>query len=148
MNFSDQNEELNNALKINLYGAVHTALLLLPEAFSEQQLFKTIANISYSGIYALNNLLSYYASRCFLLKGDFRKHVGEDRNKVSNIVIAQMEQFRRLYSPILQDMRDYVIVDHARGMGLQDVSYTSKFYHLMMLPKMLQVSWRSTLGQI
>ncbi|RXG61889.1 Phosphatidate cytidylyltransferase, mitochondrial [Armadillidium vulgare] len=49
----NENEELKNALKINLYSALRTALLILPETFTEQQLYTTIAGLSYSGIYIL-----------------------------------------------------------------------------------------------
>lgn len=38
------------ALKINLYAAIHTALLLLPEAFTEKELYTSISGLSYSGI--------------------------------------------------------------------------------------------------
>ena len=57
---------LEAALRANLCAALTTALLLLPQHFSEEQLYLNIAAISYTG--------------------DFRMVVGEDKNKVANIV--------------------------------------------------------------
>ena len=57
---------LKAALNSNLSAAVTTALLLLPQQFTEEQLYLNLAAISYTG--------------------DFRMVVGEDKNKVANIV--------------------------------------------------------------
>lgn len=65
----------------NLINAVRTALLILPEEFSELDLYKTIAGISYLG--------------------DPRMRVGENPNKVNNIVSNQFFNFRNLYSSLL-----------------------------------------------
>lgn len=66
----------------NLYSAIRTALLLLPESFSERELYATIGKISYMG--------------------DPRMAFGENPRKVENIVAAQLDHFRRLYAPFLE----------------------------------------------
>merc|ERR1719228_452069 len=78
------NNELQKSLVMNLTNALHTAFLLLPDKFTEEHLFLTIAGLSYTG--------------------DFRMVVGEDRNKVSNIVRPQVDRFRELYRGKLEDL--------------------------------------------
>ena len=46
----DADDDLRDALKINSYSAIHTALLLLSESFSEEQFYMTIAGLSYQGL--------------------------------------------------------------------------------------------------
>ena len=73
--------DILSALKGNLYSAVNVALLSLPEFFTEEELFSSIAGLSFAG--------------------DFRMIVGENKNKVQNIVGPNIEPFRDLYNPIL-----------------------------------------------
>lgn len=69
----------------NLVGAVRTALLMLPESFSEYDLFSTIAAISYLG--------------------DPRMSLPtENKNKVGNIVSNNLVNFRRLYAPLIDKL--------------------------------------------
>ena len=55
-------EEVGMALRQNLMSSLHTALLLLPDTFTEEQLYLTLAGLSYTG--------------------DLRMIMGEDKNKV------------------------------------------------------------------
>ncbi|GAA6017498.1 hypothetical protein JCM10207_008247 [Rhodosporidiobolus poonsookiae] len=70
------------ANQVNLASALRTALLLLPESFTEVELFEEIAGLSY--------------------RGDFRMRVGENPHKVRNIVAAQLPAFRSLYGGLLK----------------------------------------------
>lgn len=73
------------ANQVNLISAVRTALLLLPPDFTEQQLYGTIAGISYMG--------------------DPRFTAGaENPQKVANIVSGQLANFRRLYAPLIENL--------------------------------------------
>ena len=70
------------ANQVNLASAFRTALLLLPEQFTEIQFYETIAGLSY--------------------QGDFRMAVGENPFKVRNIVSAQLNSFRSLYGGLMK----------------------------------------------
>ncbi|KAL9101673.1 MAG: hypothetical protein Q9163_003094 [Psora crenata] len=73
------------ANQVNLISAVRTALLLLPSKFTEHDLYRTIAGISYLG--------------------DPRMSLGaENLNKVGNIVKHQLPNFRRLYAPLIENL--------------------------------------------
>lgn len=78
------------ANQVNLASAMRTALLLLPEEFTEVQLFEEIAGLSY--------------------RGDFRMKVGENPLKVRNIVSAQLEEFQSLYGGLLKSFWKTVYV--------------------------------------
>jgi translocator assembly and maintenance protein 41 len=73
------------ANQMNLLSALRVALLLLPKEFTEFQLYSTIAGISYMG--------------------DLRMSLpAEDPRKVNNIVSGQMDYFRRLYAPLIENL--------------------------------------------
>ncbi|KAK7119959.1 hypothetical protein R3I94_021700 [Phoxinus phoxinus] len=114
-----QNEsgKLRSALVGNLKSAVIASFLMLPESFSEEDLFLQIAGLSYSG--------------------DFRMVIGEDKAKVSNIVKDNMHDFRRLYSRILQECPQ-VVYKPQQGRLEVDKSPEGQFTQLMALPRSLQ----------
>ncbi|KAI6081630.1 mitochondrial matrix Mmp37 [Hypoxylon rubiginosum] len=73
------------ANQINLLSALRTALLLLPPTFTEQELYATIAGISYLG----DPRMAFPT---------------ENPNKVANIVNHNMLNFRRLYAPLVESL--------------------------------------------
>lgn len=78
---------VQKANQVNLSSAIKLALLLLPETFAEQDLYATIAGISYLG--------------------DPRMSVGgDDPRKVQNMIEHQLDDFRKLYSTLLGDMNN------------------------------------------
>lgn len=86
------------ANQVNLASAFRTSLLLLPEHFTELELYEMIASISYMG--------------------DFRMQVGENPLKVRNIVSAQLPQFRRLYGGLVKSFwRSISFTDVSVGPG-------------------------------
>ncbi|KAF7717135.1 Mitochondrial matrix Mmp37 family protein [Penicillium ucsense] len=84
------------ANQMNLLSALRVALLLLPERFSEFELYNTIAGISYMG--------------------DLRMVLPtEDPSKVRNIVSGQMAHFRRLYAPLIANLPNVSFSDPRCG---------------------------------
>ncbi|KAI9762590.1 MAG: Mitochondrial translocator assembly and maintenance protein 41 [Geoglossum simile] len=79
------NPRVRLANQVNLLSALRTSLLLLPSTFTEQQLYGTIAGISYLG--------------------DPRMSLPtENPHKVANIVRNQLPIFRRLYAPLVENL--------------------------------------------
>ncbi|KAI0478861.1 mitochondrial matrix Mmp37-domain-containing protein [Xylariaceae sp. FL0804] len=71
--------------QINLLSALRTALLLLPPSFTEQELYATIAGISYLG----DPRMAFPT---------------ENPKKVANIVNHNIINFRRLYAPLIESL--------------------------------------------
>ncbi|KAI8935294.1 hypothetical protein NX059_007882 [Plenodomus lindquistii] len=69
----------------NLLSAVRCSLLLLPETFTEKELYSTITGLSYQG----DPRMSYG---------------GENPKKISNIVTHQLRNFRLLYHDLLMSL--------------------------------------------
>ncbi|NWU92606.1 TAM41 protein, partial [Upupa epops] len=115
----NENSKLQAALVSNLKSAVTAAFLMLPESFSEEDLYLQIAGLSYSG--------------------DFRMVIGEDKSKVQNIVKPNIPHFQKLYSNILQDCPQ-VVYKHRQGRleASIDKSPEGQFSQLMALPRTLQ----------
>ena len=83
------------ANQVNLLSAVRTALLLLPEFFTENDLYSTIAGISYMG--------------------DVRMSLpAENKSKITNIVTHQLPNFRRLYAPLIDTLPNVSFLDSTR----------------------------------
>ncbi|XP_069824926.1 phosphatidate cytidylyltransferase, mitochondrial isoform X2 [Dendropsophus ebraccatus] len=109
--------QLQAALTTNLKSAILASFLMLPESFSEDDLYLQIAGLSYSG--------------------DFRMIIGEDKAKVTNIVRPNIGHFQKLYSNILQDCPQ-AVYKQAQGRIEVDKSPEGQFLQLMSLPKHLQ----------
>ncbi|KAJ3186557.1 Mitochondrial translocator assembly and maintenance protein 41 [Gaertneriomyces sp. JEL0708] len=99
----------------NQRSTLRTALLLLPQEFSEEDLFLTIAGLSY--------------------RGDFRMTVGENPHKLYNMVSTQMDLFREIYKPIIEDLPNvtYTAPDTIQ----QDTDLRLQAALLQKLPKTL-----------
>ncbi|XP_067139233.1 LOW QUALITY PROTEIN: phosphatidate cytidylyltransferase, mitochondrial [Centruroides vittatus] len=115
--YKPSNQELIEALNTNLKSAIHAALLCLPEAFTKEQLFIKVSELSYTG--------------------DFRMLFGEDKNKVQNIVHPNLDAFSQLYEPVLKSMNDL----HITSEGIEhDCSSNAKLHHLTHLPKTVRLN--------
>lgn len=109
--------------QVNLVSALRSALLLLPEEFSERELFEKIAGISYSG--------------------DPRMVLpAENRGKVGNIVRKQEEQFKELYGRLVGGLPGVDWTSEA-GRLKQDLSPLAKEKHLRKLPRVLLEALRT-----
>ncbi|XP_063992911.1 phosphatidate cytidylyltransferase, mitochondrial [Diachasmimorpha longicaudata] len=117
----DETSQLRAALVQNLHSAVHAALLLLPENFTKVDFFKVIAGLSY--------------------QGDFRMIFGEDKSKIDNIVVPQVDNFRELYAPVLKHFDNYIEIPQGLDASTtcnQDTSPTARVHHLNQLPRIPQ----------
>ncbi|KAL1923712.1 uncharacterized protein VTP21DRAFT_8692 [Calcarisporiella thermophila] len=103
------------ANQVNLTSALRTALLMLPGQFTEEELFMTISGFSYTG--------------------DFRMRVGENPHKVRNIVVEQMENFHRLYSPLIEDLPNVAYM--REGVIQQDENPRVRGLMVRKLPRIL-----------
>ncbi|OCT58102.1 hypothetical protein XELAEV_18002597mg [Xenopus laevis] len=108
---------LKSALTSNLKSALNAAFLMLPESFSEEELYLQIAGLSYAG--------------------DFRMIIGEDKDKVLNIVKPNVPHFQKLYAAILLDC-PLAVYKAQQGRVEVDKSPEGQYQQLMALPKKLQ----------
>ncbi|KAN0036680.1 hypothetical protein ACTFIV_001987 [Dictyostelium citrinum] len=94
--------------KYNLRNAVITSLLMLPETFTEYDLYHTISKLSYSG--------------------DIRMKGAENPMKTHNIVINNIYGFRSLYFPIIYDhLTQYLNVILENGDEVDSTLILSKY---------------------
>ncbi|XP_065074823.1 phosphatidate cytidylyltransferase, mitochondrial [Ochlerotatus camptorhynchus] len=124
--------KIQNAINSNLRAAVHAALLMLPEKFTEFELFREISNLSYAG--------------------DFRMIFGENKDKVNNIVRPQLEGFRNLYAPTLSQLQHVLslpLENSDNSVCIQDQSEKTVLYHLNHLPKwpVRRIVYKQTKGR-
>ncbi|KAJ3180662.1 Mitochondrial translocator assembly and maintenance protein 41 [Geranomyces variabilis] len=106
---------VNLANRRNLRASVRAALLLLPSEFTEEELFCAIAGLSYTG--------------------DFRMKMGENPHKVFNIVYTQMDAFRELYKPVIEDLPNVNYVSESQI--VQDLDARLRAQLLQKLPQNL-----------
>ncbi|KAF3098355.1 Mitochondrial translocator assembly and maintenance protein 41 [Orbilia oligospora] len=110
------------ANQANLLSALRVALLLLPEEFTEQQLYHTIAGISYLGDPRMNLFT-------------------ENPHKVANIVSNQLPNFRSLYAPLVDTLPNLVFKNHPHANApkdtvlLQDMDVVRRGNMVRRLPK-------------
>lgn len=102
---------------MNRRNALNAALLLLPESFTLHELYLKISSLSYAG--------------------DFRMYLGEDKNKIRNIVDANLDRFDQLYFPLLKEM---AFLSQQGQQISQDLSDSAIYHHLECLPK--NVLWK------
>lgn len=103
--------------QVNLTSAIRSALLTLPETFSETELFERIAGFSYAG--------------------DLRmKLPAENRGKVGNIVRKQSPQFKELYHRLVVALPGVHWPNHSSTIQ-QDMTPLTRAMHLRKLPSHL-----------
>ncbi|CAF0867265.1 unnamed protein product [Adineta ricciae] len=113
----ENDQDLIYALRTNLSSALHVALLLLPEEFTMKDLFLKITSLSYHG--------------------DFRMVIGENKNKILNIVVPQIDLFIDQYSHLISNDA-HLHWNKTRTLNTvikQDVTPTAIFKRLLALPK-------------
>ncbi|XP_028399633.1 phosphatidate cytidylyltransferase, mitochondrial-like [Dendronephthya gigantea] len=113
--------DIQCALNKNLHHAIRTSLLCLPDRFLDEELFMQITNLSYGG--------------------DFRMVIGENKNKVSNIVKPNIEHFRKLYYPLLNEYD----INICNNFIHQNCDAEKRFELLQSLPKNLKgqiIKWQ------
>jgi translocator assembly and maintenance protein 41 len=109
-----------NALQTNLKSALHVSLLLLPEKFKFEDLFLKITSLSYNG--------------------DFRMFIGENKDKIRNIVEPNYEHFHSLYKPLILKESQFVHFNESTMSLSQDKSKKAIYHNLYFLPRNLMQS--------
>ncbi|XP_060073268.1 phosphatidate cytidylyltransferase, mitochondrial-like [Ylistrum balloti] len=118
-------EGIQKALEINLRSAVHTSLMLLPETFSEVDLFMQVASLSYTN--------------------EIRISFSDDENKVKNIVNSGIDNFRVLYKPILSST-EFLHWNEKKKSFEQECDSKARRHHLNFIPENLL--WGITVNDV
>ncbi|KAF1742022.1 hypothetical protein MXB_3781, partial [Myxobolus squamalis] len=111
------NLDLTVGIDKNFENAIRTALLLLPEEFSEQKLYEEICNISYNG--------------------DIRTWFKLDLTKSTNIVATNFERFQQMYNPFFKKFSHSLF--YKNGMFQQDKSPSEIIKSFQKLPSAIRV---------
>lgn len=96
------NSKFQIAMKHNYDHAIKTSLLLLPERFTEVDLFMTIASLSYIG--------------------DVRMFLGENPHKVFNLVAPIVHHYHNLYKSAIDHTTSMTKISSSSHTYIQDVS--------------------------
>jgi len=127
---SATSEPLQNALRQNLASAFHTSLLLLPERFTDVELFQTITSLSYSG--------------------DVRMGLAENPHKVSNIVSGSLPYFHDLYGDLLGGQQADTLFQHSvqsvLSSGTTDKVYVQNMDPEIRLKRLEAIPIKATQG--
>ena len=102
------------SLHTNLRSSLHTSLLMLPETFTDLDLFTAITSLSYSG--------------------DFRMTFGEEKGKIMKIVTPNLEHFQRLYHPLINETQ-HLTYNEKIEKYVNFHNEATRFYHLNLLPR-------------
>ena len=103
--------------------AIMTALAMLPTQFEELELYMTVASLSYTG--------------------DPRMGIGENPNKVTNLVTPMLPAYRTLYKNALQSfgtdfLRSVYLPQGDRTVFIQDDRMDTRRFLLSRLPLSIQ----------
>lgn len=111
-----QHPKIEGAMRENLKKAVMVSLVLLPEEFTERQLFHTIVSLSYLG--------------------DSRMQFGVDPGKVDRIVESQFTRLQGMYHPFLNS-RELLHVLLKKGEKYQKNNIGTQEYVYNFFPREL-----------
>ncbi|XP_078172843.1 translocator assembly/maintenance protein isoform X1 [Carex rostrata] len=126
------NWEISKVNSLNLKSALSASFLLLPQEFTEDDLYAKICSLSYMG--------------------DLRMLFAEDKNKVKIIVQGSFKLFQSMYGPLLHEYVSERLLKVSSFGGTesfkQDCSSSSTNYLFSTLPWTIQrhVGGSSTLG--
>lgn len=109
---------IHDALEDNLVMAVHLALVLLPEKFTEHQLYETIVQVSY--------------------EGDFAISLNQAENISKSIVASQFKHFHDMYISILHTIQQLnpkqLTLADDKATWVQSIKDEDILYHLTEIP--------------